>query len=181
MPPLTMRGRYLMREYWSDSDLFLKLTAEQREVYQGLWMLADDEGWMPRDIPAISAAMYRYEGRDVRELRVKSAIGRLSHLGKVVSHRCCLVIPAVLRYPRPGKKGHEHAHEHSEHLKAKTVQTYSNSSEYSIRPHSNPSPVPSLPNPTNAGARALEGAAPASDFDDAMSAHGFPRPLVAKR
>jgi len=31
MPALTMRGRYLMREYWSDSDLFRRLTAEERE------------------------------------------------------------------------------------------------------------------------------------------------------
>ena len=41
MPALTMRGRYLMREYWSDSDLFLRLSADEREFYIGLWMLAD--------------------------------------------------------------------------------------------------------------------------------------------
>ena len=53
MPALTMRGRYLMREYWSDSDLFLRLSAEERELYVGLWMLADDDGWLPRDVPAM--------------------------------------------------------------------------------------------------------------------------------
>jgi hypothetical protein len=159
MPALTMRGRYLMREYWSDSDLFLRLTAEQREVYQGLWMLSDDEGWMPRDVPAIAAALYRYEDREPREQRVKSALGRLGDLGKVLSQRCCLFIPAVVRYPRPGKKAHEHADEHSRHSKPKSIQTHSNGSEHSNRPHSNPSPVPTRPNPTSP-APAPEGAAP---------------------
>ena len=58
MPALTMRGRYLMREYWSDSDLFLRLTAEEREFYIGLWMLADDEGWLPRNVPEIGSRTY---------------------------------------------------------------------------------------------------------------------------
>ena len=60
MPALTMRGRYLMREYWSDSDLFLRLDAGEREVYQGLWMLADDAGWMEWDASRIAAELYPY-------------------------------------------------------------------------------------------------------------------------
>jgi len=169
MPALTMRGRYLMREYWSDSDLFLRLSAEQREVYQGLWMLADDEGWMPRDVPAISAALYRYQDRADREVLVKTALGRLGDLGKVLSHRCCLFIPAVTRYPRPGKKGREHASEHAKHAKAKSIQTHSNGSEHSNQPHSNRQPNPTIPVPSHpdvAGARAPEGAAPPqSEFE----------------
>lgn len=124
MPALTMRGRYLMREYWSDSDLFLRLTAEQREIYIGLWMLADDEGWLPRDIPAISAAIYHYIDRQPRENRVRDALDRLRELGKVTSHRCCLHLPAVERYPRAGKKSGEHALEHRVHSKRnKPIQT----------------------------------------------------------
>lgn len=151
MPALTMRGRYLMREYWEDSDLFLRLTSEQREVYQGLWMLADDAGWMPRDVPAISASIYRYEDRAVRESRVKTALGRLGDLGKVLSHRCCLYIPAVEAYPRSGKRTQEHWKEHERHSKGqifKRIQTDSNglgSNGSHIEPDSNASPVPSLP------------------------------------
>lgn len=138
MPALTMRGRYLMREYWSDSDLFLRLDADERELYIGLWMLADDEGWMPRDIPAISAAMFRYEDRAPRERRVTEGLARLRDLGKIVSHRCCLHLPAVERYPRAGKKSSEHAIEHRMHSKrTKRIQT-----------DLNPSPVPSLPDPS---------------------------------
>ena len=139
MPALTMRGRYLMREYWSDSDLFLRLDAAQRELYVGLWMLADDDGWLPRDVPAIAAALFRYEDRSPREGRVRAGLDRLGDLGKVKSHRCgCLYLPAVARYPRAGKKSAEHARNHQKHLNGlKPIQT-----------DLNPSPVPSLPVPT---------------------------------
>ena len=138
MPALTMRGRYLMREYWTDSDLFLRLNPQERELYIGLWMLSDDAGWMPRDIPAISAALYRYEDRAPREALVTSAINRLRDLGKIEGHRCCLFLPAVARYPRAGKKSTEHHAEHQLHLKRnKSIQT-----------DLNPSPVPSLPVPS---------------------------------
>lgn len=159
MPPLTMRGRYLMREYWSDSDLFLRLTSDQREVYIGLWTLADDEGWMPRDVPAIAAAMFRYEDRAPREIRVRDALERLRKLGKVESHRCgCIHLPSVERYPRAGKKSSEHAIEHRMHSKGVKPD----------RAYSKPLPDPTSPNvslPDVAGARdGANGAAPASEF-----------------
>ena len=169
MPPLTMRGRYLMREYWSDSDLFLRLTAEQREVYVGLWTLADDAGWLPRDVPAIAAALFRYEDRAPREPRVRGALDRLRNLGKVQSTRCgCLHLPSVERYPRAGKKSNEHALEHRMH---------SNGSNPNKR-YSKPSPDPTLPDPSLpdvAGARAPEGAAPTSEFQERV-----PRPVVLR-
>lgn len=144
MPALTMRGRYLMREYWSDSDLFLKLDAQEREVYIALWMFADDAGWLPRDVPAIAGGLAQYEGRDTRETRTRAALERLRDLGKVVSHRCCLYLPAVERYPRAGRKSTEHRAEHERH---KSGQKGSNSSNR-IQTDLNPSPVPSLPNPS---------------------------------
>lgn len=139
MPALTMRGRYLMREYWSDSDLFLRLTAQERELYVGLWMLADDDGWLPRDVPAIAAALFRYEDRKPREDRVRAGLSRLRDLGKVESTTCrCLYLPAVARYPRAGKKSADHRIEHQRHSSpTKPIQT-----------DTNPSPVPSRRNPS---------------------------------
>lgn len=172
MPALTMRGRYLMREYWSDSDLFLRLTAEQREVYVGLWMLADDDGWMPRDVPAIAAALFRYVDRAPREELVRQSLERLRKLGKVQTHRCgCLWLPTVSRYPRAGKKATDHHANHRAHSnRPKPIQT-----------DLNPSPDVTLRNPSLpdvAGGRASDdGAPPAgqSEFDRGMSAAGFSR------
>lgn len=159
MPALTMRGRYLMREYWADSDLFLRLTPDQREVYVGLWMLADDDGWMPRDVPAIAAALYRYEDRAPREVRVRAALDRLRQLEKVMSHRCgCLWLPSVSRYPRAGKKNTDHHANHRAHSDRPKP----------IRPDTNPSPDVTLRDPSIpdvAGASAPGGASPAdSEF-----------------
>jgi hypothetical protein len=113
---LTMRGRYLMREFWADSDLFLKLDAREREIMVGLWMLADDGGWLPRDIPAIAAAIYHYEDRSFREGWIRRAIDRLASIGKAEKHRCCLRMPSVSLYPRAGTKSYEHRHAHDVHI-----------------------------------------------------------------
>lgn len=163
MPSLTMRGRYLMREYWSDSDLFLRLSAADRELYVGLWMLADDAGWMPWDVPAIAAAMYHYEDRAPREAKVRAGVAKLVRIGKVERHKCCLYLPAVARYPRAGKKTTEHKAAHQTHSKVFKPPTPKGFEP--IQRDLNPSPdvIPSLPDV--AGARAPEGAAPAdSDF-----------------
>lgn len=150
MPALTMRGRYLMREYWSDSDLFLRLTAEEREVYIGLWMLADDDGWLPRDVPGIGAALLRYLDRSPRDARIRSALRRLGAIGKLTSHKCgCLHLPAVSKYPRAGKKSSEHRLFHVQnHQNAKPSQRDLNTGFNGIQTDLNPSPVPTSPVPT---------------------------------
>ena len=165
MPPLVLRGRYLMREYWSDSALFLRLTAGERELYIGLWMLADDEGWMPRDLEAIGASLYRYMDREPRMALVRAGLARLHDLDKVESHRCgCLHLPAVERYPRAGKKSSEHAQHHREH---------SNRTK-PIKRHSKPSPVPSLPDVVpSSPARAREDGAAGESFAEKVAALGF--------
>lgn len=173
MPALTMRGRYLMREYWSDSDLFLRLDARERELYVGLWMLADDEGWLPRDIPAIASAIYHYEDRANREKSVRDGLKRLRELGKVASVRCCIHLPAVERYPRAGKKSSEHAQEHRKHSNRVKV----------IQRDLNPSPVPSRPVPSKpvvADPRSQERRGP-TRFGDAMAEHGIRPELVGRR
>lgn len=153
MPALTMRGRYLMREYWSDSALFLKLTAEEREFYQGLWMLADDEGWLPRDVAAIGAALYRYEDRGPAEAKVRSGLSRLRDIGKLQSHRCgCIYLPVVTKYPRAGNKNTDHAQNHQTHLKRfERLRQSSLTGFDDVQTGSDPSPVPSssLPDPSS--------------------------------
>jgi len=175
MPALTMRGRYLMREYWSDSDLFLRLSAEERELYQGLWMLADDAGWMPWDVPAIASNVYRYLDRAPREAKVRAGVSKLVRIGKVERLGCCLYLPAVARYPRAGKKSTDHKAEHQSHSKG--VRTSAPDGDKHIQRDLNPSPVviSSLPDV----ARAPEGAAP-RDFHDLMSANGID-PVIAGR
>jgi len=158
MPSLTMRGRYLMREYWTDSDLFTKLDAETREFYVGLWMLADDDGWLPRDVPGIGAAVYQYMDRSPRERLVAEKLLRLQRMGKVRSHRCCLFLPSVSNYPRAGKKSTVHHADHRTHSKGFDGKRGDSSNPIKgIQTDLNPSPVPSSSLPDVAGARGREG------------------------
>jgi hypothetical protein len=169
VPPLTMRGRYLMREYWSDSDLFRRLDASERELYIGLWMLADDDGWLVRDVAGIAASLFRYEDSGPREARVRAGLRRLAQLGKLTSLRCgCLHLPAVERYPRAGKKSSEHRLIHDHHIRRGSKPPND------IQTDLNPSPVPtsrnhSLPNV----ARAPEERGATSAFDELMLANGL--------
>lgn len=143
MPPLEMRGRYIQREFWGDTDLHTKCNADVREFYVGLWMLADDKGWMPRDVVGIAAALYRFRAPDERELFVRANLERLQGLGKVRSHRCkCLFLPAVARYPRAGKPNDSHFKAHQKH-------SNTGSNEPSpIQKDLDASPNPSYPNPS---------------------------------
>lgn len=149
--PLTMRGRYLMREYWTDSDLFLKLSPEEREFYVGLWMLADDDGWMPRDVPEIAGHLLRFEDRGPREAKTRTVLRRLTAIGKVSSLRCgCLFLQAVAKYPRAGRKSVEHHQHHQKHSNG-----FDDSGENSkdIQSDLKPSPVVLLPDEVRRSAR----------------------------
>lgn len=163
-----------MREYWGDSTLFLRLDAAEREIYVGLWSIADDEGWLPRDVPAIAALLYRFEIPSEREARVSKVLGRLRELGKLVSHRCCIELPTVRRYPRSGKKSTDHRDDHRKH----------SSPVKAIRTDTNPSPDLTLPvpDPSRRPARAREGvAARGGPMENAASAAGGFVADLAKR
>jgi len=59
-----MRIRQIKPGWWLDKALRRGLTADAREFYIGLWMLADDAGWLEWDLERISAELYPY-GVDV--------------------------------------------------------------------------------------------------------------------
>ena len=118
-------------------------------VLVGLWMLADDDGWLPRNVPEIAGALMRFEDRAPRETKTRLTLRRLGAMGKVSSYRCgCLYLPAVTKYPRAGKKSAEHHQNHKSHqtdLKGfeHSIQTDSDGFE----PLSRPDPSPSNPSP----------------------------------
>ena len=56
-----MRVRLIRPAYWTDADLHTRLSAEQREFYIGLWMLADDAGYLAWDAERVGAELYPYK------------------------------------------------------------------------------------------------------------------------
>lgn len=55
-----MRIRQIKPGWWLDKDLRRGLSADAREFYIGLWMLADDAGWIDWDLEHIAAELYPY-------------------------------------------------------------------------------------------------------------------------
>lgn len=167
MPPLEMRGRYIQREWFSDTELQTKLSADVREFYFGLAMLADDEGWLPRDVVGIGASIYRFRGTDERNRLVRANLEVLTGLGKVRSHRCkCLFLPTVARMGRAGNKNRVHLLIHRSHLamsssNGQNVQPGLDMSS-DVQPGLDTQPVLTLPDLTRRGRGRAEGAAPRS-------------------
>ena len=64
------RIRQIKPSWFLDKELRRGTTAEAREFYVGLWMLADDEGWLNWDVERIAAELYPYDGLTRRERNV---------------------------------------------------------------------------------------------------------------
>ena len=99
--------------YWTDSDLHTRLSAEQREFYIGLRMLADDEGYVSWDPSRVGAELYPYRSPAWRSKRLASwleALGpdhaRLLECGRHV------VIPNLPRYQSPPRPSSQIRREH---------------------------------------------------------------------
>jgi hypothetical protein len=74
-----MRIRQIKPSWWLDKDL-RRLTAAEREFYIGLWMLADDAGWLELDVERIAAELYPYDGTRRRERFVATSLERIANV-----------------------------------------------------------------------------------------------------
>lgn len=82
-----MRIRQVKPEFWSDAKLF-RLPAWQRLFYIGLWMEADDGGWLRWDAEQIAMDLMRDVPIDEAVGRVKDAGETLAGLGRLRILRC---------------------------------------------------------------------------------------------
>lgn len=87
-----MRIRQIKPSWWLDKELRRRLSAEAREFYIGLWMVADDAGWIEWDIERIAAELYPYDQVARREKAVRNYAGALERLDAdqphLVIHEC---------------------------------------------------------------------------------------------
>lgn len=102
-----MRIRQIKPGWWLDKDLRKGLNADQREFYIGLWMLADDDGWLVWDIPRIAAELYPYDTVRHREQRVTAWSERLQSLCPTHPHLVVMDcgharIPKLAEHQRSG-------------------------------------------------------------------------------
>ena len=81
-----MRIRQIKPAYWLDKDLQTRPPADVREFYIGLWMLADDAGWLEWDVSRIGAELYPYRSLEDRESFITASAATLAHLDRRHPH-----------------------------------------------------------------------------------------------
>lgn len=82
-----MRIRQVKPAFWEDARLS-GLSERTRLFYIGLWMLADDAGWLEWDPIEAARNLYGYEARKPRERRVQAMFEELQDAGRVVLYPC---------------------------------------------------------------------------------------------
>lgn len=95
-----MRIRQIKPSFWTD-PIQKQLDAALRLLYIGLWMLADDAGWLRYDVAEIAASILPYDDVVMREALVSQAVERLAELGRIDVRPCGhAVIPTLSRHQR---------------------------------------------------------------------------------
>lgn len=102
-----MRIRQVKPAYWRDSVL-VTVSAATREFYIGLWMLADDAGWLTWNVPEIGSELYSFEGRAKRERRIERMADELKVLPVEKGKRPRLVVHDCGHAEVPRMPEHQH-------------------------------------------------------------------------
>lgn len=109
-----MRVRLIRPGYWTDTDLQTRLTADAREFYIGLWMEADDAGYVAWDIDRIGADLYPYRPLAWRRKHLTAWLEALGVNGHVRLLDCGahLLIANLTRYQNPPKPSFQNQRAH---------------------------------------------------------------------
>lgn len=82
-----MRIRQVKPAFWTDARV-AALPPAARLFYIGLWMQADDAGWLRWDASQVANELYGYESRKRRERDVEAFLALLVDAGRVVRYEC---------------------------------------------------------------------------------------------
>ncbi len=82
-----MRIRQVKPAFWTDVRI-AELPAPCRLFYIGLWMQADDAGWLRWDVPQIAAELYGFEPRTRRERNVAAYADALEAVKRIERLPC---------------------------------------------------------------------------------------------
>jgi len=95
-----VRIRQVKPEFWRDSKL-AGLSARVRLTYIGLWMIADDAGWLRADIAELGVDLWPYEEREQREEAMESAMADLESSGRLMRFPCGhAFLPTLTKHQR---------------------------------------------------------------------------------
>jgi len=112
-----MRIRQVKPDFWKDSKI-AELSDTTRLVYIGLWMEADDTGWLRLDVVEIASDLYPLSPRKAREKRVEEAIADLVRTRRLerqddCNHALIRTLPLHQRLASPEKQVRTISREHA--------------------------------------------------------------------
>lgn len=146
-----MRIRQIKPAFWSDSKL-AELPEATRLFYVGLWMLADDAGWISWDPAEAAHELYGYETRSRRERRVVAMLDELRIKGRVILHPCGhLEVPKLADHQRLAGPTKQVRTVFSEHLKACIAAKKEAPSDPPPHVPADPRDFPLIPDPVRNG------------------------------
>ena len=89
-----------------------------RLTYIGLWIVADDAGYLKLDLTTIGAVLFPYEPVKRRERHLAAAVEQLVDAGRLQRFDCgCALIPTLSRHQRvTGKTSTTAKDAHGKHL-----------------------------------------------------------------
>jgi hypothetical protein len=97
-----MRIRQIRPEFFTD-PVTGRMKPDVQVAYIGLWIVADDAGWLEWDIPSIGALLYPYRPVHTREALIVRASDELVRLGRLTIMGCgCARIPTLQDHQRIG-------------------------------------------------------------------------------
>jgi hypothetical protein len=98
--------------YWTDADLHVRLTAEQREFYIGLWMEADDAGFIAWDVDRIGADLSPYRTLGWRRSRLPAWLALLEPHVQMLGCGAHVLVPTLSRHQAPPKPSYQNKRAH---------------------------------------------------------------------
>ena len=110
-----MRYRVVHPGFWTDKTLS-RLSELARLTYIGLWMLADDAGWIDwHDPEEVSVTLFPWEARN-RDKKFGKAIDELAKAGRIEVLDCGhAFIPKLHIYQKPGHPWYANRDAHKVH------------------------------------------------------------------
>jgi len=112
-----VRIRQIRPEFFTDATM-AALSPQVKLTYIGLWIVADDAGFLKLDLTTIGAVLFPYEPVKRRERHLALACDELAAAGRLVRYDCgCALIPTLSRHQRvTGKTSTTAKDAHGKHL-----------------------------------------------------------------
>jgi hypothetical protein len=120
-----MRIRQIRPEFFTD-PVTGRLAPDVQVAYVGLWIVADDAGWMDWDVSQIGAVLYPYRSVRSREALILKAGAALVAVGRLLVLDCgCARIPTLPTHQRiGGNKSYTAYERHQKHAAQQRMDLY---------------------------------------------------------